>query len=131
MASKPRPRVRRRPRSTLPEKDVARHTVYYRATQVTYSMPCFEETRVPKVGMRLAVLNFSAQQFSGAIPNEKFYPGRIVEVTEFEGTDHLVTVEFDGTMPATKRVTIGWKYFGKFCIPLPAEMRRLRRKYRL
>lgn len=102
--------------------------MYYAPTLVTYSMPCFEETRTPKVGMRLAMLH-PLGEFHGAIPEARFYPGRITKVEEVNGDDHMVTMEFDGpSLPATKSMTFGWDYFAKFCVPLPAQLKRLMRK---
>lgn len=124
MTKKQKPK--RRVRSTLSEADAAPHTVYYRATQVKYAIGCFEEMRVPKVGMRLAMLHTNGE-FSKEIPEEKFYPGRITEVTKFRDDDYTVTVEFDGTMPATKSMTFGWNYYSRFCVPLPDELKRLMR----
>lgn len=122
-----RRRTRLRYRSTLPAKDAARHTVYYTTALVTYSMPCFEETRTPRVGMRLAMLNL-AGEFSGTLPEERFYPGRIVEVERFREDDHWVTVEFDGTMGGHKSLTIGWNSFSKFCVPMPDHLKKLLRR---
>lgn len=114
-------------RETFSKKDAAYHTVYYRATQVTYSAPCFEEMRVPKVGMRLAMLHPEGE-FSGALPEERFYPGRIAKVERLHEDDHMVTVEFDPPMPATRTMTLGWNYFGKFCVPLREDRERFQKR---
>ena len=112
---------------TFSAKDAAYHTVYYRATQVTYSAPCFEEMRVPKVGMRLAMLH-PVREFKGMLPKERFYAGRIIEMTPCKDGDYLVIVEFDPPMPATTRMTFGWDYYGKFCVPLREDRERFQRR---
>ena len=125
MASKQRPE--RSKRATFSKKDAAYHTVYYRATQVTYSAPCFEEMRVPKVGMRLAMLH-PVSEFSNAIPEQRFYPGRITQITFCGNGDHMVTVKFDPPMPANVSMTFGWNYYGKFCVPLRADREKFQKR---
>jgi hypothetical protein len=84
-------------------------------------MPCYGLK--PKVGLRLAILNNSTQEFTRAdgSPEAKFYVGTIIKLVDGD----LVTIAYDGGPHGSTSITCGWDYYQKFCIPLPDHERKL------
>ncbi len=103
---------------TVPDADVSGwHRVFYRATQVERSLPCYGIK--PKVGLRLAMLmptdEFSCEK-GASVPSPKFFIGTITKI----GDDgDMVTIKFDAA--ACVSTTLSFAYYAKFCIPYPVQ----------
>ena len=104
----------------IPPEMLYQPRVFYQASQVERSVPCFMEISKIKVGDRLAVLEerneFSAH-FGEKLPiAATFYIGRVTAIGD--GDDPLVTITYDGH-PYAVSLTAGLNNIARFCIPVP------------
>jgi hypothetical protein len=89
------------------------HRVFYRASQVERSVPCYFAMHEIKVGLRLAVLE-ERNEFFGTPPTPHFYTGQIEKISE----TGLVTIAFDAHPYATA-LSADLDQIMKFCIRIP------------
>jgi hypothetical protein len=102
------------------------HTVLYRPSQVTLSMPCFKEGEHPRVGMRLALLENRDESSLTDIKSPVFVTGVIVEIN-----GDLVTLKYDKHPHRAISITFSWGSYKVFCVPLTDKREKWARKVRI
>ena len=101
----------RNPNARAVEVEPAWHPVYYRATQVGGSAPCFKRPAL-EVGMRVLILD-DRNEFTGRPSKPTFYAARVKQIGT--GVNPLVTFEYEAHPYATS-MAAEMDYIAKFCI---------------
>lgn len=115
---RPTPKIHGNPKARTVDIDTRLHPVYYRATQVGLSAPCYRRPAL-SVGMRVAILEYRHQfTESESVPKAEFYAAKVTSVGD--GPDPLITFEFENHPYATSLVA-GMNHIAQFCVVLEEE----------
>ena len=101
----------------------SKHRVFYRATQIEYSAPCYKRPPL-EVGMRVAILE-TRSEFTGTIPEPIWSAATVAKIGE--GSNPLVTFEYED-QSSVKALTAAMDQIAQFCIVLPKKRSRKTRR---
>ena len=102
----------------------SKHRIYYRATQVGLSAPCYKRPALD-VGMRVAILE-TRSEFTSTIPEPKWYAATVIKIGE--GANPLVTFQYEYDERA--QLMAAMDSIARFCVVIPKGHKRKKRMKR-